>query len=431
MKNWVYNKKGSKTASNMRIEQLRFSEILDSRGIPTVQATVVLEGGATGIMAVPSGRSVGTFEALEKRDTDLSRYQGKGLQQCLEMAQNALRKGLIGKRFTDLHALDTAVLELDGTPQKSNLGANFILGVSGAFAKACAHHQNIPLYQYLAAITNQSLSTDFPKPMVNVINGGLHADNNLVIQEFMLTPIKQRHFCEYMRMISEIFHTLKPLLHQKGLSTNVGDEGGFAPLMERTQDVFDILAQAVEQAGYSLGEDIGFSLDCAANHFHEKGRYILDQESLSTSEYIDVLEHFCDHYPILSIEDPIIEDDFEGWTLITKRLSDRMIVGDDVFVTQEQRFRKGVACGVANAILIKPNQVGTLTETFQTISVAREYNYGLVISHRSGETTDTFIADFAYAVSAPYVKFGSVSRGERVCKYNRLSSLEHGRIIPC
>lgn len=407
----------------MRIEQLHFAEILDSRGIPTVEATVILEGGAVGVMGVPSGKSVGTHEALEKRDVNLSRYQGKGLQQCLEFAQNTLRDRLIGQNFPDFRTLDIKLLEIDDTPQKSNLGANFILGMSGAFAKACAHHYRSPLYQYLADVIGVSLPEHMPKPMVNVINGGAHADNVLAIQEFMLMPIKMRPFCEYMRMMSEIFHTLKTLLHSKGLSTNVGDEGGFAPLIQRTQDVFELLSQATEKAGYVLGEDIGFALDCAANHFYKGGRYVLDQESLSISEYIDVLACFCQHYPILSIEDPIIEDDFEGWQLITKSLPDGMIVGDDVFVTQQQRLRKGIAKGAANAILIKPNQVGTLTETLHTIDVARAYAYDIVVSHRSGETTDTFIADFAYAVSAPYVKFGSVSRGERICKYNRLQQI--------
>lgn len=405
----------------MRIEQLRFSEILDSRGIPTVEATVILEGGAIGVMGVPSGKSVGTHEALEKRDTHLHRYQGKGLQQCLELAQNSLRDELVGRKFIDFRALDIKMIEIDGTPQKSNLGANFILGISGAFAKASANHCRMPLYQYLANVMNASLPEDLPKPMVNVINGGAHADNNLAIQEFMLMPVKRRPFCEYMRMISEIFQALKTLLHKKGLSTNVGDEGGFAPLIQRTQDVFDLLSQATEKAGYVLGEDIGFALDCAANHFYKGGRYILEQESLSVSEYINVLAYFCEQYPILSIEDPIVEDDFDSWRLITESLPDCMIVGDDVFVTQQQRLRQGIADGAANAILIKPNQVGTLTETLQTIAVAREYDYDIVVSHRSGETTDTFIADFAYAVSASYVKFGSVSRGERVCKYNKLS----------
>lgn len=405
----------------MRIEQLRFSEILDSRGIPTVEATVILEGGAIGVMGVPSGKSVGTHEALEKRDTHLPRFQGKGLQQCLEFAQNSLRDELVGRKFIDFRALDIKMIEIDGTPQKSNLGANFTLGISGAFAKASAKHCRMPLYQYLANVMNASLPEDLPKPMVNVINGGAHADNNLAIQEFMLMPVKRRPFCEYMRMISEIFQTLKTLLHKKGLSTNVGDEGGFAPLIQRTQDVFDLLSQATEKAGYVLGEDVGFALDCAANHFYKGGRYTLEQESLSVSEYIDVLAYFCEQYPILSIEDPIVEDDFDSWRLITESLPDCMIVGDDVFVTQQQRLRQGIADGAANAILIKPNQVGTLTETLQTIAVAREYNYDIVVSHRSGETTDTFIADFAYAVSASYVKFGSVSRGERVCKYNRLS----------
>lgn len=405
----------------MRIEQLRFSEILDSRGIPTVEATVILEGGAIGVMGVPSGKSVGTHEALEKRDAHLPRYQGKGLQQCLEFAQNILRDELVGRKFIDFRALDVKMLEIDGTPQKSNLGANFILGISGAFSKASANYCRIPLHQYLADVMNVSLPEYLPKPMVNVINGGAHADNNLAIQEFMLMPVKKRPFCEYMRMISEIFQVLKTLLHKKGLSTNVGDEGGFAPLIQRNQDVFDLLSQATEKAGYILGEDIGFALDCAANHFYKGGRYTLEQESLSVSEYIDVLAYFCEQYPILSIEDPIVEDDFDSWRLITESLPDRMIVGDDVFVTQQQRLRQGIANGYANSILIKPNQVGTLTETLQTIAVAREYNYDIVVSHRSGETTDTFIADFAYAVSAPYVKFGSVSRGERVCKYNRLS----------
>lgn len=407
----------------MRIEQLRFIEILDSRGIPTVEAIVILEGGATGVMGVPSGKSVGTHEALEKRDMHLSRYYGKGVQQCMEAAQNILRDHLVGRKFSDFRALDIKMLEIDGTPQKSNLGANFILGISGAFAKACANHCRTPLYQHLADVTNVSLPEYLPKPMVNVINGGAHADNNLAIQEFMLMPVKRRLFCEYIRMISEIFQTLKKLLHKKGLSTNVGDEGGFAPLIHRTQDVFDLLSQATEKAGYILGEDIGFALDCAANHFYKGGRYTLEQESLSVTEYIDLLSCFCEQYPILSIEDPIIEDDFGSWGLITKSLPDCMIVGDDVFVTQQQRLRQGIADGAANAILIKPNQVGTLTETLQTIAVAKEYDYDIVVSHRSGETTDTFIADFAYAVSAPYVKFGSVSRGERVCKYNRLASI--------
>jgi enolase len=404
----------------MRIEQLRFSEILDSRGMPTLRASVVLENGAAGTMEVPSGQSVGTHEALEKRDTHLPRYHGKGLQQCLEFAQNTLRDELVGQKFADFRALDNRMLEIDGTPQKSNLGANFMLGMSGAFVKACANHHKVPLYQYLANVISVSLPAYLPKPMVNVINGGSHADNNLAIQEFMLMPIKTRSFCEYMRMMSEIFHTLKTLLHKKGLSTNVGNEGGFAPFIQRTQDVFDLLSQATEKAGYSLGEDIGLAVDCAANHFYIDGKYILDQEPLSFSEYIDVLACFCEQYPIYSIEDPIVEDDFEGWSLLTKNLPNCMVVGDDIFVTQQQRLRRGIAEGVANAILIKPNQVGTLTETLQTIDVAREYGYDIVVSHRSGETTDTFIADLAYAVSAPYVKFGSVSRGERICKYNRL-----------
>ncbi len=409
----------------MRIQQLQFHEILDSRGVPTVQAVIVLEEGAMGIMEVPSGKSVGTHEALEKRDTTLNRYQGKGLQQCLEYAQETLRKSCLNKRFKDFKALDAEMILCDGTPQKSHLGANFMLGLSGAFAKACANHYKIPLYQYLSEVAQIPLPLFLPKPMVNVINGGAHADNNLAIQEFMLVPIKQKPFCEYMRMLSEVFHTLKQTLHQKGLSTNVGDEGGFAPFINQTKEVFQILTQAVEKANYQLGEDLGFAIDCAANHFYANSYYVLDGEKLNISEYSDILNHLCEQYPIMSIEDPIIEDDFDSWTSLTKTLENQMIVGDDVFVTQEQRLRKGIAMGAANSILIKPNQVGTLMETLQTIEVAKKYNYKTIVSHRSGETTDTFIADFAYATAAPYVKFGSVSRGERVCKYNRLRAIEN------
>jgi enolase len=394
-------------------------EILDSRGNPTVEAEVVLEGGARGRAAVPSGASTGTREALELRDEDPRRYGGKGVLRAVRHVREEIRRALIGSDAADQEAVDHRMIELDGTPTKSRLGANAILAVSLAAARAAARSKGLPLYEYLGGPDAATL----PVPMMNVINGGAHAANNLDMQEFMVMPVGAASFNEAVRAGAEIFHALKKILGGRGLSTGVGDEGGFAPDLDSNRAAVELILEAIGQAGYRAGQDVYVGLDPASSEFYRDGRYRLASEkrALSSAEFIDYFADWADRYPILSIEDGMAEDDWDGWAALTGRLGGRMqLVGDDVFVTNPDILRQGIARGVANAVLVKVNQIGTLTEALQAIETARGAGYGVVISHRSGETEDTFIADLAVASGAGQIKTGSLSRSDRVAKYNRL-----------
>ena len=403
-------------------------EILDSRGYPTVEAEVQLESGAWGRAAVPSGASTGKREALELRDGDSQRYRGKGVQRAVTNIEaskdRGLGKVLDGMEATEQVHLDQALLDLDGTPNKSSLGANAILAVSLAVARAAADDVGLPLYAYLGGPGARLL----PVPLMNVINGGAHADNGLDIQEFMLVPAGAENFGTALRMGSECFHTLKELLKEKGLSTGVGDEGGFAPNLGSNTEALDLFLLAIERAGYRAGDEIFIELDVAASEFAESGgRYRLERErSVRTAdEMIAFYESLCERYPIVSIEDGLGEDDWAGWGALTRRLGARVqLVGDDLFVTNPAIIQQGIKNGIANAVLVKVNQVGTLTETMQAIELSKRAGYGTVISHRSGETEDTFIADLAVAVNAGQIKTGSLARSERTAKYNQLLRIE-------
>ena len=399
-------------------------EILDSRGYPTVEAEVQLESGAWGRAAVPSGASTGKREALELRDGDNQRYRGKGVQRALTNIEETIAPEIDGMEATEQVHLDQALLDLDGTPNKSSLGANAILAVSLAVARAAADDVGLPLYAYLGGPGARLL----PVPLMNVINGGAHADNGLDIQEFMLVPAGAENFSTALRMGSECFHTLKELLKEKGLSTGVGDEGGFAPNLGSNTEALDLFLLAIERAGYRAGDEIFIALDVAASEFAESGgRYRLERErSVRTAdEMIAFYESLCERYPIVSIEDGLGEDDWAGWGALTRRLGARVqLVGDDLFVTNPAIIQQGIKNGIANAVLVKVNQVGTLTETMQAIELSKRAGYGTVISHRSGETEDTFIADLAVAVNAGQIKTGSLARSERTAKYNQLLRIE-------
>ena len=405
------------------IVAVRGREILDSRGNPTVEVDVRLAGGAFGRAAVPSGASTGSREALEKRDGDPARYGGKGVRQAVEAVNGEIADAALGRYAVDQAGLDRTMIALDGTETKSRLGANAILGVSLAAAKAAAAATGQPLYRYLGGVPARVL----PVPMMNVINGGAHADNPLDFQEFMIVPAGAASFAEALRMGAEIFHVLKAALKEAGHNTNVGDEGGFAPDLANAEEALAFLEQAVERAGYRSGEQVFFALDAAASEFYADGTYDLRGEGrrLDAGGMVDYFERLCDRFPILSIEDGMAEQDWDGWSLLTARLGGRIqLVGDDVFVTNPAILREGIARGVANAILIKLNQIGSLTETLETVALAEGAGYRSVISHRSGETEDTTIADLAVATGCGQIKTGSLSRTDRVAKYNQLLRIE-------
>jgi enolase len=399
-------------------------EILDSRGFPTVEVEIQLESGAWGRAAVPSGASTGKREAVELRDGDGQRYRGKGVQQAVRNVEETIAPEIDGMEASEQSAIDQALLELDGTPNKSALGANAILAVSLSVARAAADEAGLPLYQYLGGVGGRLL----PVPMMNVINGGAHADNGIDFQEFMLVPAGADSFSNALRMGVEVFHTLKELLKGKKLSTGVGDEGGFAPALASNTAALDLLMEAIEAAGYRPGDDVSLALDVAASEFAEDGgRYRLRRENvvLDSEELVTRYESLVGRYPIVSIEDGLGEDDWAGWALLTRRLGQRVqLVGDDLFVTNPAIIQQGIQKSIANAVLVKVNQVGTLTETMQAIELAKRAAYGTVISHRSGETEDTFVADLAVAVNAGQIKTGSLARSERTAKYNQLLRIE-------
>ncbi len=405
------------------IIDIKAREILDSRGNPTVEVDVALACGAVGRAAVPSGASTGTREALELRDKDSGRYGGKGVTQAVENVNNLIAPAVHAMDAADQISLDKGMIELDGTPNKSKLGANAILGVSMAAARAASLAFGLPLYRYLGGINARYL----PLPMMNIINGGAHAANSLDIQEFMIIPFGAGNITEAVRMGAEIFHALKSLLKEKGFNTAVGDEGGFAPNLESNEDAVKFIIGAIEAAGYKPGKDIGLAMDAAASEFYKDGKYILKAENkaLTSEEMVDYYESLIDKYPILSIEDGLAEQDWENWRLLTDRLGETtQIVGDDIFVTNPEIFGRGIEEGIANSILIKLNQIGTVTETLDAVEMAKQAGYTTVISHRSGETEDSFIADLAVGVGGGQIKTGSMSRSDRVAKYNQLIRIE-------
>jgi enolase len=409
------------------IADIRAFEILDSRGNPTVQADVILDNGIIGTACAPSGASTGSREALELRDGDKSRYLGKGVLIAVANINTTIRSLLVGTDAADQRALDQAMIDADGTENKAKLGANAILAVSLAAAKAAAQAKGIPLYAHIADLNGTPGQYSMPVPMMNIINGGEHADNNVDIQEFMVQPVAAKSFSEALQVGAEIFHSLKKVLSGKGLSTAVGDEGGFAPNLASNADALAVIKVATEAAGYTLGTDVTLALDCAATEFYKDGQYDLAGEGkiYSSEGFSDFLAELCDKYPIISIEDGLDESDWDGWKYQTEKLGDRcQLVGDDLFVTNTSILSRGIELGVANSILIKFNQIGTLSETLDAINMAKEAGYSVVISHRSGETEDTTIADLAVGTAAGQIKTGSLCRSDRVAKYNRLLRIE-------
>jgi enolase len=409
------------------IADIRAFEVLDSRGNPTVQADVVLDNGIVGTACAPSGASTGSREALELRDGDKGRYLGKGVLKAVANINNSIKALLVGADVADQRGLDNAMIDADGTDNKAVLGANAILAVSLAAAKAAAQDKGMPLYAHIAELNGTAGQYSMPVPMMNIINGGEHADNNVDIQEFMVQPVSAKSFAEALQVGAEIFHALKKVLSGKGLNTAVGDEGGFAPNLSSNADALAVIKEATEAAGYKLGEDVTLALDCAASEFYKEGQYNLSGEGkiYSSEGFSDFLAELCDQYPIISIEDGLDESDWDGWKYQTEKLGDRVqLVGDDLFVTNTSILSRGIELGVANSILIKFNQIGTLSETLDAISMAKEADYSVVISHRSGETEDTTIADLAVATAAGQIKTGSLCRSDRVAKYNRLLRIE-------
>jgi len=406
------------------IHEIRAREILDSRGNPTVSTQVTLESGVVGKAAVPSGASTGTHEALELRDEDSSRYMGKGVLKAIANVKKIITPEIVGMDALEQEELDRRLIQLDGTPSKKKLGANAILSVSMAAAQAASQALNIPLYHYLGKRKDYLL----PVPLINILNGGSHADNNVDIQEFMIAPIGSPNFSEAIRTSAEVFHHLKKILRKKEYSTAVGDEGGFAPNLKSNEEALDLILESIEDAGYKAGKDIHLALDAAASEFYSDDKYVFkksDGSKRSSVEMVEFYQNLVENYPIISIEDGFAEDDWEGWKLMTDALGDKIqIVGDDVFVTNLERFKKGVNQGIGNSILIKLNQIGTLSETTETVRFAHKNGYSAVISHRSGETEDTFIADLSVALNTGQIKTGSLSRSERVAKYNRLLEIE-------
>jgi enolase len=399
-------------------------EIIDSRGNPTLEVEVFLESGVMGRAAVPSGASTGEREALELRDGDKSRYMGKGVLKAVNNVNTLIADQIIGMEVTDQVGIDNKMLELDGTEFKSNLGANAILGVSLAVAKAAAEDVGLSLYQYIGGVNAKEL----PLPMMNIINGGAHADNNVDIQEFMIMPAGAKNFAEALRMGAEIFHTLKTVLKSKGYNTAVGDEGGFAPNLKSNEEALEVIVEAIEKAGYRPGTDVLLALDVASSELFKDGKYVLKNEpqpEKTPEQLVDFYENLVNKYPIISIEDGMAENDWDGWKKLTERLGKRIqLVGDDLFVTNTKILQEGIDKGIANSILIKLNQIGTLTETLDAIETAKRAGYTTVISHRSGETEDTTLADLAVAVNAGQIKTGSLCRTDRVCKYNQLLRIE-------
>lgn len=398
-------------------------EVLDSRGNPTVEVEVILEDGTMGRAIVPSGASTGAHEAVELRDGDKNRYNGKGVLQAVENVNEIIAPEVIGMDVTHQVDIDTLMIEMDGTPNKGRLGANAILGVSLAVARAAANYLEIPLYQYIGGVN----AREIPVPMMNILNGGKHADNNVDIQEFMIIPAGASSFAEGLRMAVEIYHTLKKVLNSKGLATAVGDEGGFAPNLPSNEAAIEVILEAIAEAGYQAGKDIFLGLDVAATELYREGKYHLEstQQVLSSEEIVDFYASLVERYPVISIEDGLAEDDWEGWKLLTDRLGKKIqLVGDDLFVTNTERLAQGIERGVCNSILIKVNQIGTLTETLNTIEMARRAGYTCVISHRSGETEDATIADIAVATGSGQIKSGAPARTDRVAKYNQLLRIE-------
>jgi enolase len=407
----------------MRIVDIRGREIIDSRGNPTVEADVELEDGTQGRAAVPSGASTGSREAVELRDGDAGRYLGKGVQQAVANVNGVLRDALVGRDARDQAGIDRRMIELDGSDNKSRLGANALLSISLATAQAAARSQKLPLYRYLGGDD----AVVMPVPMMNIINGGVHADNSLDIQEFMILPAGLPSFSEALRCGAEIFHRLKKILLDRGLSTAVGDEGGFAPDLASNEAALGVILEAIEAAGYQAGQDVWLGLDVASSEFHKDGVYLLESEGrrFTAAQFTDYLAALVERYPILSIEDGMAEADWEGWAGLTRRLGQKLqLVGDDLFVTNTEILARGIAEDVANAILIKPNQIGTLTETLAAIEMAAQAKYGAVVSHRSGETEDCTIADIAVGTTATQIKTGSLSRSDRIAKYNQLLRIE-------
>jgi enolase len=406
------------------ITDLFAREILDSRGNPTIEVDVITESGIFGRAAVPSGASTGEREAVELRDGDKKRYNGKGVQKAVKNVNEIIADEIIGFDSTDQVGIDKLMIELDGTHNKSKFGANAILGVSMAVAKAAAQFFDLPLYRYLGGVNAKVL----PVPMMNILNGGKHADNNVDLQEFMIVPVSAPTFADSLRMGTEIFHSLKSVLNKKGYNTAVGDEGGFAPSLKSNDEAVEVVLEAIEKANYKPGKDIFIALDPASSEFFEKGKYIFkksDKSAKSPEQMVKFYEKWVKQYPIISIEDGMAENDWDGWKMITEALGDKIqIVGDDVFVTNTEILAKGIEKGIANSILIKVNQIGTLTETFDCIEMAKRAGYTTVISHRSGETEDTTIADIAVATNAGQIKTGSTSRTDRVAKYNQLIRIE-------
>jgi enolase len=398
-------------------------EIIDSRGNPTVECDVLLESGVIGRASVPSGASTGSREAVELRDGDNARFNGKGVQKATHYINSEISESVVGLDAHEQAFLDKTLIELDGTENKNRLGANAILAVSMAVAKAAAQESNLPLYRYFGGTSAMQM----PVPMMNIVNGGMHANNSLDIQEFMIMPIKFESFRKALQAGAEIFHSLKGILHHKGMSTAVGDEGGFAPNFASNEECLNVIAQAIDKAGYRLGEDIVLALDCASSEFYKEGKYNLKGEelNLTNQEFSNYLANLCQKFPIISIEDGMAENDWEGWAVLTKQLGKNIqLVGDDLFVTNAKILREGIEKNIANSILIKINQIGTLSETFAAIEMAKRAAYTAVISHRSGETEDTTIADIAVGFNAGQIKTGSMSRSDRIAKYNQLLRIE-------
>lgn len=405
------------------IVDIHAREILDSRGNPTVEVDVLLESGAFGRAAVPSGASTGVHEAVELRDGDKSRYEGKGVLKAVENVNTTIADAIIGMEAENQKEIDEAMIALDGTENKGKLGANAILGVSLAVAKAAAEEAGLPLYRYIGGAFAHVL----PVPMMNILNGGKHADNPIDIQEFMIAPIGAKSIAEAVRMGSEIFHALKKELKSAGYNTNVGDEGGFAPELKTAEEALSYIVKAIEKAGYKPGEDIRIAIDAASSEFYENGKYEMKGEgkSFTSAEIVDYYANLCEKFPIFSIEDGVAEDDWEGWKILTDKLGNKIqLVGDDLFVTNPARLAMGIEKGVANSILVKVNQIGTLTESLAAIEMAHKHGYTAVVSHRSGETEDSTIADIVVATNAGQIKTGSLSRSDRIAKYNQLIRIE-------
>lgn len=403
------------------IEHIEAREILDSRGNPTVEVEVLLEDGTVSRAAVPSGASTGQFEAVERRDGDKGRYLGKGVEQAVDAVIDEITPRLVGYDASDQREIDLEMLALDGTDNKGKLGANAILGVSLAVARAAADSAGLPLFRYVGGPNAHVL----PVPMMNILNGGSHADTNVDIQEFMIAPIGAPTFREALRMGAEVYHTLKKVLKDKGLATGLGDEGGFAPNLGSNREALDVIMEAIQAAGYTPGEDIALALDVAASEFHENGAYQWESSQKSSAEMIDFYAELVDAYPLVSIEDPLDEEDWDGWKQITDRLGDRVqLVGDDLFVTNPERLQRGIDTGTANGLLVKVNQIGSLTETLDAVTLAQTNGYRCMMSHRSGETEDTTIADLAVATNCGQIKTGAPARSERVAKYNQLLRIE-------